>query len=171
MLPELHSFCAFEEQSLEPFEAAHQAFWNSLKGEGAKTAYFWLDVQERVVSATPDTEDFMSRQASYALNVAMIIYEITGFLIDENDEHISSVIGYAQDSLDAYASTEVEATFYNDAVEAYIKAHPLLKKEIRTEIDDAGFLAALSAAPWPADIMSILQSRAKEQTHLFGVTS
>jgi uncharacterized protein YjaG (DUF416 family) len=164
MVPELQSFIAAEHRNFSPFQRAREKFWRSLMDEGSSDE--WPQLREAILEATPDSEDYGSIAASFALNAALVAANIAEFLTDGQDSHLVEAIGYARDSLDANATNEIGASVYNGAVENYVKAHPLVQKERQAEEDDVAFLSKLPDGPWPANIFSTLQHRADTQRGL-----
>lgn len=73
----------------------------------------WGQFMEDILDATPDTEEFGTLAASFALNAALIAAEIAGFIEDGQDSHIVEAIGYARDSLDAKATNEMGAVVFD----------------------------------------------------------
>jgi uncharacterized protein YjaG (DUF416 family) len=165
MIPELRSFCLAEGRDFSIFQKARKEFWQWLMGGDSSIS--WGQFREDILSATPDSEDFDTLAASFALNAALVAADIAGFIEDGHDNHIVEAIGYARDSLDAYATNEMGAAVFNRAVEDYLKAHPLVQKEGRTEEKDVAFLGTMQDTPWAENVVSILRHRAETQGNLF----
>ncbi|UGY13540.1 YjaG family protein [Bradyrhizobium septentrionale] len=164
MIPELCSFCLTEGRDFSVFQKARKEFWQWLMGDDSSIS--WGQFREDVLSATPDSEDFGTLAASFALNAALVAADIAGFIEDGHDSRIVEAIGYARDSLDANATNEMGATVFNRAVEDYVKAHPLVQKEARTEEEDVAFLSTMQEPPWPENIVSMVRQRAETQRGL-----
>lgn len=168
MIPELRIFTDAEGLDFSCFQKARDEFWRWLKGNESPVA--WVQLREDILNATPDSEDFGSLAASFALNAALVAANIAGFLADGKDGHIIEAIGYARDSLDANATSEMGTIVYNKAVEDYVKAHPLVQREKRAEEEDIAFLNAMQDAPWSSNLFSMLQRRAETQGSLLDKT-
>ena len=164
MIPELRSFCLAESRDFSLFQKAREEFWQWL-GSG-DSSISWKQFREDILDATPDSEDFGTLVASFALNAALVAADIAGFIEDGRDSHLVEAIGYARNSLGAKATSEMEAVVFNRAVEVYVKAHPLVQKEARTEEEDVAFLSATQDPPWPENIFSSVRDRAETQRSL-----
>src|SRR2546427_7291052 len=117
MIPELRSFCIDESLDFSCFQAAREEFWRSLiDGEPSIS---WAQLREDILSATPDSEDFGSLAASFALNAALVAADIAEFLADGQDGHIVEAMGYAQNSLGAYVINEMEAVVYDRTIDDF----------------------------------------------------
>ncbi len=164
MIPELHSFCLAEGRDFSVFQKGRKEFWQWLMGGDSSIS--WGQFREDILSATPDSEDFGTLAASFALNAALVAADIAGFIEDGHDSHIVEAIGYARDSLDANATNEMGAAVFNRAVEDYVKANPLVRKEVQTEEDDVAFLSPMQEPPWPENVVSMVRHRAETQRGL-----
>jgi uncharacterized protein YjaG (DUF416 family) len=169
MIPELHSFSVAERRDFSCFERAREEFWRSLMDD--KSSINWTKLREDILDATPDSEDYGSLEASFALNAALVAADIAGFLADGQDSHLVEAVGYARDSLYASASNELETIAYDRAVEDHVNAHPLVKRESRAEEEDVAFLSIMPDGPWTADIFSTLRRRAETQNCLLNNAS
>jgi len=114
----------------------------------------------------PDSEEFGSVDALFALNAALVAAEIAGFIADDNDHHIIDAIGYARDSLDAKATIETEATVYDRAVGERVAANQLVQRERQAEEEDVAFLPALVGDVGSPEIIARLRQRAESQPGL-----
>ena len=166
MIPELRSFCLTERRDFSVFQNARKEFWQWFMGDDSLIS--WGQFREDILSATPNSEDFGTLVALFALNAALVAADIAGFIEDGRDNHIVEAIGYARDSLDAYAINELRAAVFNHIVEDYVKAHPLVQKEGRTEEKDVALLSAMQDTPWPENVVSLLRHRAETQDSLLG---
>jgi uncharacterized protein YjaG (DUF416 family) len=168
MLPELHSFCVAENLDFSCFQRAGEEFWQALMDD--KSSISWVQLREDILNATPDSEDFGSLTASFALNAAFVAADIAGFLADGQDDHIIEPIGYAQNSLGAYVIDKLGAVAYDRTIDDYVEVHPLVQRERQAEKEDIDFLTNLQDAPWPENIFSMLQNRAETQHSLLDNT-
>jgi uncharacterized protein YjaG (DUF416 family) len=168
MIPELRSFCLSESLDFSLFQKASEEFWQSLAGGDSSIS--WGQFKEDILNATPDSEDFGTLAASFALNAALVAADIAGFIEDGQDGHIVEAIGYARDSLDANAINEIGAVVYDRRVEDFVKAHPLVQKERRAEEEDVALLSTMQEAPWPGNVFSMLRHRAETQRSLLDNT-
>jgi uncharacterized protein YjaG (DUF416 family) len=164
MIPELRTFTTAERRDFSCFQAAREEFWRSLKD--GKAPAFWASIREKLLNATPDSEEFGSLEASFALNAALVAADTAGFLADGQDSHLIETFGYAENSLDAYVINEMGVVLHDRTIDDFVKVHPLVRKEKRAQEDDLAFLNALPDAPWPANIFSRLQGRAEAQSGL-----
>jgi uncharacterized protein YjaG (DUF416 family) len=164
MVPELRSFCIDESLDFSCFQTAREEFWRSLMD--GESSISWAQLREDILNATPDSEDFGSLGASFALNAALVAADIAGFLADGQDGHIVEAMGYAQNSLGAYVINEMGVVVYDRTIDDFVKVHPLVRKEKRAEEEDVAFLTTMQDAPWPANISSMLQRRAETQPSL-----
>jgi uncharacterized protein YjaG (DUF416 family) len=163
MVPELRSFAAAHGRDFSCFQEASERFWSSMI---EISVHPWLDLRERLLNELPDSEQFGSHEAYFALNCGLVAAELAGFLADRQDNHIVDAIGYARDSLDAHATRERRAFIYDEQVENEVEADPLVKRERRTEEEDVALLATLPDPPWATNILSMLQARAAAQSSL-----
>jgi hypothetical protein len=168
MVPSLHSFCLTERLEFGAFQRAREKFWRFLSDDASSVP--WVEVREDVLNATPDSEDFSSLEASFALNAALVAASIASFLADEGDSHVAEAIGYARDSLHANALSEIGAVVYDSAFETNIETHPLIQRERRVEKEDVAFLAALDEPLRSARILPLIQHRAETQRGLLSKT-
>ena len=163
MVPELRSFVSAHRRDFSCFQEASVRFWSSLTDD---SVHPWLDLRARLLNELPDSEQFGSHDAYFALNCGLVAAELAGFLADRQDSHILDAIGYARDSLDANATREREAFIYDEHVENEVEADPLVKRERRTEEEDVALLGTLPDPPWARNILSMLQARAAAQSSL-----
>ncbi|MEA1677475.1 DUF416 family protein [Nitrospirillum sp. BR 11163] len=164
MVPDLRSFCLSEGRDLSVFEKSRSEYWAYLasKSEGIS----WAKIREDILDATPDSEDFGYQEASFAINAALVAADIAGLLVDGQDAHLKEAMGYALNSLSAFAIDEIGVTAYDRAIANVIKTHPLLEREARTEEEDVAFLSIMQDPPWPKNILSTVQHRAETQSGL-----
>jgi hypothetical protein len=165
MVPELRSFVLAQHRDFSCFQEAGERFWSELVGD---SVYPWLDLRERLLSALPDSEQFGSHHAYFALNCGLVAAELAGFLADGRNKHIIDAIGYARESLDSHATREGEAFIYDEHIEGRIESYPLVKMEREAEEEDVMFLTTLQDPPWATNVVSMLQQRAAAQAHLLG---
>jgi uncharacterized protein YjaG (DUF416 family) len=167
MIPELRSFCIDESFDFSHFQTAREEFWRSLMD--GESSVSWAQLREGILNATPDSEDFGSLAASFALNAALVAADIAGFLADGQDGHLVEAMGYAQNSL-GYVINEMGAVVYDRTIDDFVRVHPLVWKEKRAEEEDFAFLSTMQDAPWPANIFSLLRRRAETQRSLLDNT-
>src|SRR5271168_4665185 len=74
MLPELQSFCVTESRDFSIFQKAREEYWRSLMDSSPSIS--WIQFREDILNATPDSEDFGSQEASFALNAALVAADI-----------------------------------------------------------------------------------------------
>ncbi len=86
MVPALRSFCLIENREFSTYQKARDEFWRSLRG-GAQ-GVSWARVREDIFDATPDTEDYGSLEASFALDAALVAADIAGLLSDGQDDYL-----------------------------------------------------------------------------------
>jgi uncharacterized protein YjaG (DUF416 family) len=164
MIPELRSFCLAENRDYSVFRKAREEYWWSLMDSSRFIS--WTQHREDILNATPDSEDFGSQEASFALNAALVAAYISGFLADGQDIHVAEAMGYALDSLSAYVINETGVGAYDRTINDFVKVHPLVQKEARTQEEDVAFLSGIQDPPWPENIFSIAQRRAETQRGL-----
>jgi uncharacterized protein YjaG (DUF416 family) len=164
MIPELCSFLVAEGLDFSPFGRAREEFWRSLMS--ADSSVSRVQLREEILNATPDTANFGTFAASFALNAALVAAALAEFLADGEDSHIIEAVGYARDSLHAHAWKETGKLVYDQTVRDYVEAHPLVHRERRREEDDAAFLNGIQDAPWPAHVFHMIQHRAETQRSL-----
>lgn len=161
MLPELRAFSLAEKLDFSIYQKARQEFWGWLKGD--HSAISWLLLREDILDAIPDSEDVGSLEASFAMNAGLVAADIAGFIADRNDGYVIEATGYARDSLHAFAASETGAIVHDRAVEDYINAHALMKREERVEREDVTILKAMQDPPLSTDAYAMLQHRAETQ--------
>src|ERR1700753_3477452 len=164
MIPDLRAFCLAEGRDFSIFQKSRDECWRSLMDSSRPISWGWL--QEDILGAIPDSEDFGSQQASFALNTALVAAEVAGFLADGQDNHIVDAMGYALDSLSAYVIDETGAVAYDVTISDVVMVHPLVQKEARTEEEDVAFLSEIQNPPWPENMYSIVRHRAGIQQGL-----
>jgi uncharacterized protein YjaG (DUF416 family) len=164
MIPELRSFCLTESRDFSIFQNAREEYWRSLMDSSRSIS--WTQLREDILNATPDSEDFGSQEASFALNAALVAADIAGFLADGQDIHIVEALGYALNSLSAYVINETGAVAYDRTISDFVNVHSLVQKEARTEEEDVAFLSGIQDPPWPENIFSMVRHRAETQRGL-----
>ena len=164
MIPELRSFCVTESRDFSIFQEAREEYWRSLMDSSPSIS--WTKLREDILNATPDSEDFGSQEASFALNAALVAADIAGFLADGQDIHIVEALGYALNSLSAYVIDETGVVSYDRTISDFVNVHPLVQKEARAEEEDVAFLAGFQDPPWPERIFSMVRRRAETQRGL-----
>ncbi len=157
MIPELRSFCLAESRDFSIFQRAREEYWQSLMDSSRSIS--WTQLREDILDATPDSEDFGSQEASFALNAALVAADIAGFLADGQDIHIVEAMGYALNSLSAYVIDESGVVAYDKTIGDVVKIHPLVQKEARTEEEDVAFLSTIQDPPWPENMYSVVRHR------------
>jgi hypothetical protein len=93
MVPELRSFASAHRRDFSCFQEASERFWSSMIDDSVQS---WLDLRERLLNELPDSEQFGSHEAYFALNCGLVAAELAGFLADRQDNHIVDAIGYAR---------------------------------------------------------------------------
>jgi len=161
MVPELRSFCIAEGRDYSVFQTFQQQLWHRLGNRRSSAS--WRELRDRMLQATPDSEDFGSPVASSALSAALVAIAIANFIDDNQDAHISAATGFALDSLDAIVIGELEVTVVDRAIDEYVNSHPLLDRERLREESDVALLTAMSETPSPSSVLSMLLNRAKTQ--------
>jgi hypothetical protein len=162
MIPELRLFCLSHHRDFSLFQNAQEEFWRSFRSDFPTV--FWTRLREGILEATPDSEEFESLVASFALNAALVAAEIAGFKEDEKNSHIIDALGYARDSLDAQAAADMTSTIALGQIRSDdIQVHPLVIQEQRTEEADLELLSALEDAPWSEDMIAALRRRSTSQ--------
>jgi uncharacterized protein YjaG (DUF416 family) len=164
MISELRSFCVTESRDFSIFQEAREEYWRSLMDSSPSIS--WTKLREDILNATPDSEDFGSQEASFALNAALVAADIAGFLADGQDIHIVEALGYALNSLSAYVMDETGVVSYDRTISDFVNVHPLVQKEARAEEEDVAFLAGFKDPPWPESIFSMVRRRAETQRGL-----
>jgi len=164
MIHELQSFCATERRDFSIFQKAREEYWRSLMDSSPSIS--WTKLREDILNATPDSEDFGSQEASFALNAALVAADIAGFLADGQDIHIVDALGYALNSLSAYVIDETGAVSYDRTISDFVKVHPLVQKEARAEEEDVAFLSGIQDPPWPENTLSVVRRRVETQRGL-----
>jgi hypothetical protein len=165
MIPALFSFRLTEGLDVSVFQEAGEKFWRSLT-EGARPVS-WGVLRDDILSATPDSEDFGSLEASFALNAALVAADIAGFLEDGQDAHIVEPMQYVLNSLDAYVLDPIEGLIGDKSMNQFVERHPLVQKEKRREEEDVIFLSRMPNVPWSEHAMSKLRHRVENQGSLF----
>jgi len=165
MVPALYSFRHAEGLDVSVFQEARERFWRA-PIEGAPRDS-WEKLREDILNATPDSEDFGSLEASFALDAALVAADIAGFLGDGQDSHLLDAIRYALNSVGAYALEQMGVAASDHSINKFVDAHPLMLKERQKEEDDIAFLSAMPDAPWSEHTLSLLQHRAEIQGRLF----
>ncbi len=164
MIPELQSFCVAESRDFSIFQKAREEYWRSLMDSSPSIS--WTQFREDILDATPNSEDFGSQEASFALNAALVAADIAGFLADGQDIHIVEALGYALNSLSAYVIDEMGVISYDRTICDIVNVHPLVQKEVLAEEEDVAFLSTIQAPPWPENILSMVRRRAETQRGL-----
>ncbi len=164
MIPELHSFCLAEDYDFSIFQKAREDYWQSLMDNSRSIS--WAQLREDILNATPDSEDFGSQEASFALNAALVAADIAGFLADGQDVHLVEAMVYALNSLSAYVIDESGVVAYDRMIGDVVKVHPLVQKEARMEEEDVAFLSTIQDPPWSENMYSLVRHRAETQQSL-----
>ena len=79
MAPELRSFVLTRHQELSCFQDAMERFWSWLRDDSVGP---WLELREALLGELPDTEQFGTREAYFALNCGLVAAELAGFLAE-----------------------------------------------------------------------------------------
>jgi uncharacterized protein YjaG (DUF416 family) len=95
---------------------------------------------EDVEEVTPDTEDFPEITCSFALNSCCAILDTLTFVIDKNDQAISTVATYARDTLD----------FYIQEIRDFAPNDPNLERKI---VDDPYMIAEVEHMRMRIDLL------------------
>jgi uncharacterized protein YjaG (DUF416 family) len=169
MLPALISFRRAEGLGLSVFQDARAEFWRSLVQGAAPVS--WARLRDDILKSIPDTEDFGSRAASFALDTGLVAADIAGLLQDGRDIHIVEAMKYALDSLDAYVLDQMGIVAFDRSsvasIHKFVDAHALVQKERQREEQDVALLCAMPDTPWSEDIVAMLLDRAAIQGSLF----
>lgn len=171
MLPELQSFCLVEDFDFRVLQKARDEYWRRLSGQSSPVVLAQL--REDILRQTPDTEDFGTPEGSFALNAALVAWDIVGFIDDEGEGHLTDAMRYATETLHARVMDELTPsmdratvmTIGSKAVD-YFQGHPLVEKERRVEDDDIRFLSTMPEGPWPGSVLATLRQRIENQSGL-----
>ena len=170
MMPALISFRRAERLDLSVFLEARAKFWHSLI-QGASTAS-WARLRDDILNSIPDSEDFGSQAASFALDTGLVAADIAGLLQDGQEIHIVEAMQYALDSLNGFVLDEMGIVTFDRSsiasIRKLVNAHALVQKERQREEQDVAVLRAMPDTPWSEDIVAMLQDRAAMQGSLFG---
>ena len=169
MLPALLSFRTAEGLDLSIFQEAREKFWRALI-QGSRPIS-WVRLRDDIHDAIPDSEDFGSLEASFAMDAALVAANIAGLLEDGQEIHVVEAMQYTSNSLYGYVMHQLGVIvvyksiikFLNELVEA----HALVRNERQKEKDDVLFLGTMPDTPWPEDIVSMLRDRAETQGSMF----
>jgi uncharacterized protein YjaG (DUF416 family) len=161
MIPQLRAFCDEEGRSFSVFEEARQQLWRAMGVDVTDTD--WIQLRKRILDAAPDSEDFGTRRAGFALNAALVAAEAAGFAADRNDAHVADALTYARDTVDANAIGEIGSLAYNAHMQSIVSEHQTVQLEKLAEEEDIAFLGSLRNGPWPPSLVSELQQRAARQ--------
>ena len=164
MISALSSFCFAEGLDFSVFQKARDEFWRSLMS--GVTPIEWTRLRDDILKATPDSEDYGSEEASFALNAALVAAGIAGFLADGQDAHVVEAMAHALNSLGAYVINEMGAVVYDRTINDSVKAHALVRKEAWKEEEDVAFLSAIQDTPWPEEVFAIVRRRSETQASL-----
>jgi uncharacterized protein YjaG (DUF416 family) len=164
MIPTLRSFCLAEGRDFSIFQKACEEFWLSLRGD--TRPIHWMQLRDEILNATPDSEDFSSLEASFALNAALVAADIAGFFADGQDIHLVEATRYALYSLSAYVIDEMGVVVYDKTIVDLVNAHSLVRKEMRQEEEDVALLSAIQDTPWPENVFSMMRHRSETQNSL-----
>jgi uncharacterized protein YjaG (DUF416 family) len=166
MLPELHTYFLASGRDFSVIQQARERFWRLLSGD--ETFASWGELRENILDLLPDMDDDGSLAAQFALNAGLVAADIAGLANDGQDSHVTEAIVYAQESIYATATIEMQIFVYDRAVEEAVRKHPLMQKERKREEEDVTFLGSLPEAPWPQNVCSMLWARAQAQENLLG---
>lgn len=165
MVPALYSFLHSAKLSNSAFEAARSEFWRWIASDAQ--AVVWMQVRQDLLNAAPDSEDYGSLEATFALNAALVAADIAGFIADRNDSHVGDVLTYVFNSLGSFALNDMSLNTYDATIVRVLKTHPIVQSEGRKEDEDVAFLTAMPSRPWSPAVLSILGQRATTQSSLF----
>jgi uncharacterized protein len=169
MMPALISFRRAEGLELSVFLEARMKFWHSLI-QGAPTVS-WARLRERILNAIPDTEEFGSQAAVFALETGLVAAYIAGLLQDGEEIHLVEAMQSPVNSLDEFVQDEMGIFAFDRtsiaSIRKLVDAHPLVQRERQREEQDIALLAAMPDTPWSKDMVAMLQDRAAIQGSLF----
>ncbi len=170
MIPALRAFCLLENRDFSTYQKAREEFWRSLRGDAQDVS--WARLREDILDATPDSEDYGSLEASFALDAALVAADIAGFLADGQYSHIVEPLTfYVLNSLSAFVLNENEVNVVDytmvKAINKLVNTHPLVLREARKEEEDVAFLSAVPDTPWREDVFSAVRRRSETQGSLF----
>ena len=168
MIPALYSFRVAEGLGVSVFQEARERFWRSLT-EGAPPVS-WGQLRDNILDSTPDSEDFGSLEASFALNAALIAAYIASLLEDGQDSHVVDSMQSPLNAIGAYLGEHMGTEAYTKSNNRYVNFHPLLLKEMQTEEQDIAFLSTMPDTPWSEDVIAMLLDKAAIQGSLFDDT-
>ena len=165
MLPELMDFFLSENQDFSLFENAYEYFNEYLKDEDVKIDLEQL--KDEILNATPDSENYPTLAASFAMNAALVGVVIASYILNPQDSHIAEAMKYVRESLTAKIISEKGALVYNRALEEYVQKHALFQNEKRVEENDIVFLCTLEDSLTSTNAISKVLGRAATQGGLF----
>jgi uncharacterized protein YjaG (DUF416 family) len=164
MLPSLIAFSKDTALDTSCYLRARDLAWERLQGS-ADSAVNVARLNEPCLKSAPDTEDFTHEQTSFALNAAVAMSEVLEFMLNGNSDMVAHVSTLATDSVYLYLSGLRRSLISTAEKGEWIKAHPLMQKELERQEEDIRFLSKL---PDPLDdkAISSLKTMASNQTPL-----
>jgi hypothetical protein len=169
MMPALISFRRAEGLDLTVFLEARAKFWYSLIQDAPTVS--WAQLRDDILHSIPDTEDFGSQAAAFALDTGLVAADIAGLLQDGQEIHVVEAMQYALGSLDGYVLDEMGILNFDRtsiaSIHKLVNAHALVQKERQREEQDVALLGAMPDPPWSKNMVGMLQDRAAIQGSLF----
>ncbi|MFH6995145.1 DUF416 family protein [Flavobacterium sp. FlaQc-48] len=93
-----------------------------------------------VENLTPDTEDYSTILASFALNACTSILSTLFFLKDDDFENLADVATYARDTVDMFIQERDDLDMNDSQMEILIEKDPFMQKELKRQFEVVDYL-------------------------------
>lgn len=92
-------------------------------------------IQNKIDSITPSTEDFSTILVSFALDACTSVYETLDFLLDPNIDKIVDVAIFARDTVDMFIQEKEMMDYTEPEFEIKIENDPFMKNEKARQVE------------------------------------
>lgn len=136
LLPNYERFVADEHWGdAQVLRMSMDYIWDAIR-ENSVDAVRIKALANRCESIFPDTEEFSSVFTSGALDAGSAIVELLRFFVDRSLQRILNISELSFDTVDMYIQDLLDIDYSEADYETKISAHPLMVREIETQIED-----------------------------------
>lgn len=152
MMPAFKKFSADTGFDISRYQECLEQGWVYLNDKSHLAGY--EEASQECYENAPDTEEFDHLLTSAALNAALSIGLLMGFLSDHNIDHIVEAAGLALDTVALYAQAAEAVSSLSPSFDEVMQ-HPLVQQELVRQEEDLKFLSSLPSDVEQEDVRQI----------------
>ncbi|EJF99014.1 DUF416 family protein [Flavobacterium sp. F52] len=119
----------------------------------------YIEIVEKI---TPDTEDYDTILASFALDACTSILSTLYFLKDDDFENIVDVATYARDTVDMFIQERDDLDINDSQMELLIEKDPFMQRELKRQFNVLDYLNNIDSDSLSEIDLSSLRQLAKD---------